>query len=379
MRNELVIILLVFLLINAFLFQKYGIKVVTDSGRYVEYATTLRSGFYFDPHNFWYIGYSLYILLIQLLQGSFTAIVAGQYVIAFFAVLALYKTSFIIWKNRRSALATILIYLLFIDISSWNSYVLTESLYTSFTCFSIYCLTLMYNGKRDFWFIALTGILVLFTIFIKPTGIALAGALLSVVMYTFLKQLNNRIVYAGIIIFAGGIFLYLVNRMLTTYLIMENYQLGEVIYAVTTVTDRPEVKSLVISPPENIYQPPVNYPPLLKIISFFFHHPLYWLRLFFTKAGYLLLHVRPFWSWGHNLFSLVVLLPSYWFCVKTLRQEKAKAQVVMFAETYLLIHLLSVCMTSEDWDGRFLIPMLPVIFLFTGHGVAGVFDKLNRS
>jgi len=77
-RNEVKFILPFFLLINGFLFQKYGVKVVTDTHRYVEYASNLQSGFYFDPHNFWYIGYSLYILLIQLLQGSFLAIVTGQ-------------------------------------------------------------------------------------------------------------------------------------------------------------------------------------------------------------------------------------------------------------------------------------------------------------
>ena len=297
--------------------------------------------------------------------------------ISFFAALALYNTSLILWQNKSGALAAVLLYLLFIDISLWNAYVLTESLYTSFICFSVYCIARVYKGKGNYWFITLMMITVLFTSLIKPTGIALVGALFSVFMYTLLKQLSNRIIYAGVVILAGGTFLFLVNRMLTTYLIMENYQLGEVIYGVTTVNDHPEVKSLIISPPENMYRPQVSYPPLLKIVLFFFHHPLYWFELFFTKVGYLLTHLRPFWSWSHNLFSLIVLLPAYWFCVKALQREKAKIQVVLFTVTYLSIHLCSVGITSEDWDGRFLIPMLPVIFLFAGYGMMGAFNEFR--
>lgn len=49
---------------------QYGIKVVKDSARYLEYASHLENGFYFDPHNFWYIGYPLYILLLNQLGGD---------------------------------------------------------------------------------------------------------------------------------------------------------------------------------------------------------------------------------------------------------------------------------------------------------------------
>jgi 4-amino-4-deoxy-L-arabinose transferase-like glycosyltransferase len=369
---ELTIISLVYLLINAPLFFIHGIKEVNDTHRYIEYANRLSEGFYFDPHNFWYIGYTIYIWLIHLFHNSSIAIVVGQYLIGFLASISLYKTSFIIWQNKRSALITVLLYLLFIDISSWNSYVLAESIFVSFICFSMHCLVLVYSGKRNFWFILLTGIVVLFTVLIKPTGIALLGALLTVLIYKPLSEIKNKPAYTGTMIFIVCVFLLLVNRMLATYLVMENYQLGEIIYAVSTVSGQYDVTSLMVATPDNIYQPPADYPPLFKIISFFFHHPIYWLELFLSKAYYLLLHVRPFWSKGHNLFSLFVLIPSYFFFLKAIIQEKTNTQVVTFVKTYLFIHLLSVCITSDDWDGRFLIPMLPVIFLFEGRGLRSI-------
>ena len=332
--NEFLFIVLAFIVINAALFYKDGVMVVTDSARYIDYANNLHNGFYFDPHNFWYIGYSLYILVIQLLHGDILWIVMGQYLLSLLSVISLYHASLQIWNNKWSALCTAICYLLFIDISSWNAYVLTESLYTSFTCFSLFCLARSMNEKVNTGFILITAITILFTIFIKPTGIALAGAVLCVLIFKLIKLFSNRIIIFFLLVVIGCCFLYLVNQRLSTYLIMENYQLGEVIYGVTTLSDRPEVKKLILTPPENIYHPAVSLPPLVKIISFIFHHPLYWLRLFLAKAYYLLLHIRPFWSVSHNLLSLVILIPSYWFCIKTFFTEKSKGIIILFSVVY---------------------------------------------
>ncbi|PZR30764.1 MAG: hypothetical protein DI538_22065, partial [Azospira oryzae] len=86
--------------INVVLFIKDGVKIVADSERYIEYATRLHDGFYFDPHNFWYIGYSLYIALIQQLHGDVMGVVIGQYALGLLAVVALYHASLYIWNNR---------------------------------------------------------------------------------------------------------------------------------------------------------------------------------------------------------------------------------------------------------------------------------------
>lgn len=363
--------------INVVLFIKDGVKIVADSERYIEYATRLHDGFYFDPHNFWYIGYSLYIALIQQLHGDVMGVVIGQYALGLLAVVALYHASLYIWNNRWSAWCTTLFYLLFIEIASWNAYVLTESIYLSFTCFSLYFLARV--TREPSWAVgSITFIVVLFTIFIKPTGIALAGALSWVLLAYYLQRLNNRIIRVAVVLISVSTFIYLVNQRLATYLIMENYQSGEVIYGVTTVKDRAGVSIFLLDVPENSYHPSAHLPPIVKMVLFFLHHPVYWLKLFFTKAYYLLFHIRPFWSVGHNVFSLIVLIPAYFYCIRVFLKERSKNQVVTFAIVYLAIHVLSVCMTSEDWDGRFLMPMLPVVFFFSGHGISVYFKERDE-
>jgi 4-amino-4-deoxy-L-arabinose transferase-like glycosyltransferase len=352
---------ILYLLVNSFNFYQHGIKLVNDSARYIEYATNLHDGFYIDTFNIWYIGYPLIIFLFQFFTSGYELLIVFQYVLGLLAVYALYKTSLNLWNNPLSAFITGALYILFIDIAQWNSYVLTESVYASFTCFSIYALSLLYTGKRSLWIYLLTFALITFTFFIKPTGVGLLGATLSLVLYEIITRVKARWVKIAIGICTGLLFLILVNRMLEHYLIMENYQKGEIIYAVTTLPETSEYKLLVVTPPDNVYVPPEDSAPLFKIVSFFFHHPIYWLKLFFAKAFYFFAHVRPYWSITHNLYSLVILLPCYFFFFKGLRKEKR--EVVLFAVVYCALHSLSICITSEDWDGRFLIPMLPVVFL----------------
>jgi len=346
--------------VNVILFSSKGVKIVDDSARYIEYANGLSSGFYFDSHNFWYIGYAIYLLIIfKVFSGSMVAVVVGQYVLSLVAVLALYRTAFLLWSSIISALATCVLFLAFIDISLWNSYILTESLYTSFTCFSLYFLVKCYKQGSN---VVLASIAVVVTFFIKPTGIAILVAVMSVLIYNTLRNVSSIFVRGLILLGVSLVLIALVNRMITTYLILENYQLGEIIYGVRAYHGEYPVSALMIDPPGDLYIPDQAQQPVIRVLSFVVHNPIYWTKLFALKVFYLLSHTRPFWSVIHNLFSVTILLPSYFLFFKSLRSANEKT-VIVFSIAFLLVHILSVGITSEDWDGRFLVPMLPVLFI----------------
>jgi hypothetical protein len=171
-------------------------------------------------------------------------------------------------------------------------------------------------------------------------------------------------------------FLIFVNRALSTFGVMDAYLSGEVIYDITT-TNLAEVGFMRIPPPENVYSPPEQYPQLLKIALFIAGNPVYSAKLFFTKAFYLLAHARPFWSTIHNVFSIVILLPLYFLFGKGMGIQTANKDIKIFAGIYLVLHIVSVGLTTEDWDGRFLMPMLPVIFLFAAGGLSSLLKKTS--
>jgi hypothetical protein len=274
-----------------------------------------------------------------------------------------------LFDNQKVALLTALCFILFFEIPTWNSYILAESIYASFTCFSILMLIRLKRNQR-FYFVIPAILVVLFTSVVKPTGIALFSASLIAVLYNPISNLSKSWMKWGICLLTITILLILANRMLVTYTVMEIYEKGEVIYAITTLPYKPEYAQLVVSPPKSLYLPPPNDQPLFKIVKFMVYNPLYWSRLFLTKIFFLLSHIRPYWSNGHNIFSLAFLLPMYFSFFMGIRRLKEDFQMIIFTCAYLFIHIVSVGVTSEDWDGRFLVPLLPVILLFSLRGIS---------
>lgn len=133
-----IFLLLVYIIVSTVCSYSYGIKFVNDSPRYLNYALNLRQGFYIEPHNFWYFGYVLFIYVIKLFNQTYFAIIISQYVLGYLAVIAIYETGLILFNNRIRALLPALLYIGFFEIPAWNSYILSEPFYISFTCFSIY-------------------------------------------------------------------------------------------------------------------------------------------------------------------------------------------------------------------------------------------------
>ena len=372
------ILILIFAVLNLFLYFKLGIKVANDSPRYINYASNiLENGFYFDPHEFWYISYPLFLILVKSVHNSFEAIVLAQYLLSFTGLICLYLASLKLFENHLSAFITGLLYVGFFEISIYNSYILCESLYLSSLCISFFFLSKWYKKEFSVWSLVLGFSVILFTCFVKPTGIALIGALVIIGLFKVFTKLESKPlkIIGGIIILIP--FIFLLNKMLTPFGFMNDYSRGELIFGMFQYTDSPFYNSLTIVPPKNLYFPNEDYPALIRLSLFIIHHPIYWTQLFFGKLFYLFAHIRPFWSTAHNIFSLTFLLPAYWFFIKGIKSGKTGMELRLFALTYINIHALSVGMLTDDWDGRFLLPILVMVFLFSGYGF-GFSEKIRN-
>lgn len=373
---HLLVVIGSFIVLSVFLLHHFGVMIVNDSGRYLAYADHLRQGFYIDPHNIWYVGYAYFLLLIRWVSSDIAWVVVVQVAVSLCGVLALRQAVLAAFENQLTATIAALLYLGFFEILTWNSYILTESLYLSATCISLWILTISVysHGTRFRWYWTVP--VVLFTCLLKPTGIALAGAMVVTTCYLVIQR--NSLRYPWLLIVAMGIlFLLLVNKMLGTFQVIQDYAKGEVIYDITTLPSRPEYKGLHLQPPTDLFIPSQSLPPLIQIIVFIIHNPFFWLKLFFTKLYYFILHIRPYWSWAHDFFVVLYLLPAYAFAIFTLTQSRLPIWIRVFCWTYIGLHALSVCLTSVDWDGRFLMPVLPVIFALAAPRIAVVLEALR--
>ena len=364
-----IIIFLSFIILNSVLYSFLGLKVMADSPRYLMYAEEmLAKGFYIDPHNIWYVGYVLFIWFFKYLGLSLYYVILFQYIFSLIAVFSIFFSAKIWSGSWAGAWIAAMLYLLFFEISIYNSYILCESLFVSFISISLLIFSI-WSLRGVSWLNLTLGIpIVLFTIFIKPTGFSILACLvLSAIMRIFNLSIPNPFKWTGSGVILICLILFL-NKSLGSFSFLLEYLRGDLIFGMFLFTDKPFYDLMNVRPPVDVFVPDETLPPLIRLIQFIFFNSVFWVKLFFGKIFYLLFHIRPFWSGWHNVFSLLFLMPVYISFFKGINfffEVSKKGSLLMIS--FLCIHILSVGMMIEDWDGRFLMPMLPVVFLISGH------------
>lgn len=317
--TPILILSICYLIVAAFLYNHYGVKIVNDTHRYLYYADNLSKGFYFDPHNFWYIGYVIFIFFVRLLSDNPEYIILSQYLLSLFAVICLYKASFIITNDSRIAFLTSVFYIFIIEVLTWNSYLLPEAIYASAISISFY-LIVRPNKNIAYW--TLTCLVVLFTCIVKPTGIAFMASIVMVLLFRVNQKFENRRVKYTLVTVVGVAFLVILNKMLHTYILIENYLTGEIVYGITTLPGHKDLELLSIDVPANIYIPEKSYPPLIRLAIFVVTNPVFIFKMAGYKVLLFLLHIRPYWSLSHNLFVALSLYPVYFFAFRKIPNLK---------------------------------------------------------
>jgi hypothetical protein len=381
--NHYIILGLFFLAINTLLYQKLGIKIANDSPRYLEYSNLIiTKNIFYKAHDFWYLSYVLFISIVKLFTENYLYIILLQIVLSWLSIVAIYKSSILLFKENTIAFATSIAYLSFVEISSWNFYVLTESFYCSIMCIAIYLVIRAYinpNNKN----IILCSIACLVTFFTKPTGISIGIAIGALLIY----QHNNTILNApkplliSSIIVLIGISYLLINSMLQSFILIENYLLGEIVYGITTLPGFPSMDTLTIEVDmASIIVPDKSHSPIVRSFLFFIQNPIFYTKLASLKLFWFLAHCKPYFSLIHNVYIVILLYPIYLFFGISLSENTVDKPIKLFSSSIIIVNCLIVSLTSEDWDGRFLMPILPALFLLgTGQFVLFVRKRIPFS
>ncbi|WP_113922808.1 hypothetical protein [Cognataquiflexum aquatile] len=361
----------IFVLVNGLWFWKMGIMTDDDTWGYLQYADEIKeNGMFFKPHLFWYIGYVLFILGANSIIPGFEGIVVFQYVFAYAALIAMYFASINLYQNPKAALLTCIWFLGFIMISFWNLFLYAESLMISLYCISFFFLSQAYRGKLDTFQGILAILVMIWAIMVKPTGVALLAGLVAVAIAFAWKRISTlgwKLAFSTTLIVG---LLVLVNQMLGTFGIVEAYQNGEVVYNIHKMAHMDYASSLMLTVPNDLSLPAVDWSPLGKMIYLWIFNPLYSLQLFGTKLFYYLMYVRPYYSWVHNIIALCALIPMYFAFFQAIRGNSLGRFPKIFSLTLIGCSALSVALLSDNWNSRFLMPVLPLVFLVGGNVIS---------
>jgi len=359
--------------------QKHGIKIVCDSPRYLNYADKLTEGMYFDPHNFWYFAYVVYVYVCNSISGgSVSLIIYGQYILNILAVFLFYKTIVLLYSKPKIAFLGTLFFITFYEISLWSTYILSESLYVSLLCFCFYFLTKLYLQKASKIDKCLGFCLLFISVLAKPTAVALLAAILFSGLFLMLKKSKFKVLNYCILALSVFLFFGLLEKMLTTFhWVDRDYVKGEIIYGTKGLVNyRKNLDGLFIVSKTKIKIPSKQLPEVIRLFVFVYQNSTYWFTLFFHKSFYFISHTRPYWSIYHNIFSILYLVVLYLCFLLALIKKNHSKLVLLFSFSFLLLQFCAVTFSTVDWDGRFLLPCIPLLILLSAKELYCIFEAL---
>ncbi len=359
--------LVLWLLVQIGVWLHYGVVEAIDSEYYLQNAQALLQGHLPLDRGIWYISYSAFLAFVFWLGGNVTAVVLLQFLFSGLAAVALYKVVLHLSKDQWTAFFAVLFYIVWIKIHQWNSYIYTESLFISFSIISFALLSL---SKKNSHYL-LTGGVIAFTLFLRPTGICFFTGLCAFVIIKTMREITLPL-RALKMAFLALIFLFIgLNEMLKEYVFffIDSYSKAELIY--------PNV-SLGFHAPELLTIPSDKHMPLLQLIEFIVYNPLYFIKLSFLKLLLFVANVKPYFSWMHNLMIVCVLYPLYGLAVYGYKKMEWSAEK-LFILFFILAQTFTVSMTSENWDGRFLLVILPFVFILSAFGTSTLLKNIKSS
>ncbi|MGI4870132.1 MAG: hypothetical protein ACRYFX_03020 [Janthinobacterium lividum] len=368
------LLLALWLLVQAaYLLRYHGPHYANDSGRYLAYAANLAEHGYYQlepgaaagtirnnglpnfqyEHNQRYILYPWFQSVWLRLHAGWWGIVLGQLAISGLAALALCSTGRRLRSGRRgaAALATAL-FILWPDVQQFNCYLLTESLFTSLAVLSLWALVRVRAGGWQAWALLLA--LLVLTALVRPNGFvvaAAAGVAGLAQLYAIRRRLFWGVVGAGVL--AVPLAVVVLNHQLISFFIVETYARGELMFGTSV---------WAIHPSAPLTMPPAGLGQMSRVLYFAAHNPGFLLRLMGGKLLVFFSSIKPYYSLSHRLMSVLVLWPLYGLAVRGVRQAAVWLPARAFLAAVPLLQATVVMLTVDDYDVRFLAPVLPFVF-----------------
>ena len=339
-----------------FLGKFHGPHAANDSYRYLTYAANIAECGYFEPgHNLRYVLYPVFQSLWLGLGLGWWGIVAGQMAVSALATRAIYEGTRRLADGRRgaAALATLL-FIAWPDIQQFNVFLLTESLFISLVALSFGAFTRVRSGTPRDW--AWLIIVLILTALARPNGfmVALAAGLAG--LDALHRRADRRQWRAALVflVLLSPLLWVALNHQLATYYLMDTYQRGELIF---------RYPLWAVRQAQPLHMPANGTGPVMRVLYFAAHNPIYLGRLMLGKLFVFVSYLKPHYSLAHRAAGVLVLWPAYWLAARATRRAGIWRPARVFLAAIFLFQTAIVMLTVDDWDVRFLAPVLPAVFV----------------
>jgi hypothetical protein len=358
------------LLVQAvFLVKYHGPYFAQDSVRYYEYAQLIANQGYFEPGlNQRYVLYLLYESVFSRVGLGPWGIAMGQVVVAALAAWALYKTTRRLTPGRGCGAAAVAtgLFILWPETQQFNVYLLTEGLFLNFSVLALAAFVQLRRGLPRDWALAL-GMLLLCAL-VRPNGFVV-GLAAGLAGWLALAQPATKhffwLVLVGLVALSPALW-QLANYQLEPYALMDTYQRGDLMFF---------VKEWAVHSAQPLDLPPARLGPVAKLGYFYWHNPVVGIQLLTGKLFVFASGLKPHYSGLHKVVSVLLLWPCYWLAGRGVRRPELWRPARLFLVLVPLLQAGIVMLTVDDFDVRFLAPVLPFLFVLAALEIQLLVDK----
>lgn len=344
---------------------KRGIQYGYDAARYINGAERILTNEPFVEKENRYLGYILLIALNKTIGFDLSFVLLFQLIFASFASFTLYDLARLISKSRIIGILAAGFYLINPFIVQWHLFIHTESLYSSLlviSAWAIYKSTQM-NTFNSY---SVASLIVIYTALVRPNGWAVIPIFLCFIIGSQKINLKIKLTSFVVVMFLFSLFIacfLIFNNRVKSVKTADLFMSGQVIWGHT---------ELKVAMPKECCLGKNNS---FSAIKYVFKHPVSVIKIGIIRIFTELFPLnRPYLSTKYILRFLFFMLPAYFFAVIGFLSFRRNRGVLILS-SIIILHLCIIAITFSDQEFRFLIYILPLIYLLTAIGITPFFKK----
>lgn len=339
-----------------------GVRLGGDTPRYTSAAEQLLAGEPLPTQSLPYSGYVAVVAIMLALGAGMFGIVIAQAVTAALAAVALWRLG----VRMAGGVAGIVAGLLFALnplLVRWHSYVLTDSLYISMVAV-LALLAVLAADRQGVWY-GVAAAACLFAASLRPNGWLL---ILVVGSYWLARSQWPVVLRASL---AVGLLVVLGAFAVASPIFSAT---AENVDASTALRD-----GVVIWGWRGTdVQMPQPRDDDMSGLAYMAQEPVASVRLMLTRIARELSYVRPYYSRAHNAVGALYFLAVYAAAAAGLWATGNRHETGLLL-AIVLAQLALIAVTFADYDGRFVLYLLPAVSVLAGAGVSAVAGRLAHA
>lgn len=351
---------------QSLVFFVFGIVTTGEATKYSFEASNLLKYGHFSEQK--YIFYSAYILLhvfFRELGFETRGVYLFQLLLNFVSMYCLFKIVFNFSKNKITAFVCVFLMIACYSWQLWAVHLYTESLFCPLIIIFTYVLFVMKKSYKQY---ILAFCLFLLILFARPTGLLFIPVLGGLMMYKLYQRKKAFGILSGLT--ACIVFLFVLNYVMKSG---TSYDFIKPLTQNYVICDVPLEGQPVLSQTANFDGD------LQGVLNYITENPGPFLKMAGLKFLSYWGMTRPYYSSLHNLGFMCFFYPLYILAfLGIIKFWKINKAFILYILGSILVFTLSVMFTCDDWNDRFIMPILPFVILLSSFGLQLLYDKVRK-